>query len=354
MTRGAGSNPPNPFERLRVEDDPDGIEDMRRSDPEWEPPSPQTAFYEDDSQSLITANESPDLSFEASLNPYRGCEHGCSYCYARRYHEFLGFSAGLDFETKIMVKTRAPELLRSEMANPRWLPKKLAMSGVTDCYQPIERKLAITRGCLAVLAEFRNPVVIITKNHLVTRDADLLGELARWQAAAVLISVTTLDRELARILEPRASGPAMRLRAMRTLSDAGIPCGISLAPVIPGLNDHEIPSILEAARGAGASFATWSMVRLPGSGAEVFTDWLARHVSPEKQQTILSRIRETHGGKLNDSRPLIRMRGEGVRAEQTALLFRTMARRLGFTATRPEVTTENFRRRSPGQLELDL
>ncbi len=217
MTRGAGTNPHNPFERLRFEEDPEAVAEMRRADPDWEPPSLKTVFYEDDTQSLITRNDSPDLSFEASLNPYRGCEHGCSYCYARRYHEYLGFSAGLDFETKIMVKTKAASLLRAEMSRPSWQPRKLALSGVTDCYQPVERRLGITRGCLEVLAEFRNPVVVITKNHLVTRDADLLGELASHRAAAVVVSITSLDRELARMLEPRASGPAMRLDAIRIL-----------------------------------------------------------------------------------------------------------------------------------------
>ena len=354
MTRGSSINPANPFERLHVEEDPEAVEDLRRSDPDWEPPSPRTAFYVDDTQTLITKNDSPDLSFEASLNPYRGCEHGCSYCYARRYHEYLGFSAGLDFETKIMVKPRAPELLRREMSRKSWKPTKLAMSGVTDCYQPVERKLRIARGCLEVLAEFRNPVVCITKNHLIARDADVLAELARWNAGAVLLSITSLDRRLAADLEPRASGPAMRLKAMRTLADAGVPVGVSVAPVIPGINDGEIPAILEAAKEAGAQFATYSLVRLQGSGAAVFADWLERNVSAVKKETVLARIREVHGGRLDDSRPMTRLVGEGERAAQIGQLFRTVARRLGFEGMRPDVTTENFRRLEPGQLELAL
>ncbi len=354
VTRGAGINPANPFERFHVEEDPAAIEELRRIDPDWEPVQPRTAFFVDDSQSLITKNESPDLSFEASLNPYRGCEHGCVYCYARRYHEYLGFSAGLDFESTIMVKTKAPALLRAEMSKPSWTPKKLAMSGVTDCYQPVERKLRITRGCLEVLAEFRNPVVLITKNHLITRDTDVLQDLARWQAGAALISITSLDPDLARILEPRASMPRMRLRAVKTLAEAGVPVGVSVAPVIPGLNDAEIPAILEAVRDAGASFATYSLVRLPGSGAAVFEDWLGRHLSPEKAATILGRIRETHGGKLNDLRPLTRMRGDGARAEQIGQLFRVVARRLGLDKVRPDVTTAHFRRPPGPQLELNL
>lgn len=354
MIRGAGINPANPFERLHVEEDVDAMEDLRKSDPDWEPLIPKTAFFVDETQSIITKNESPDLSFEASLNPYRGCEHGCSYCYARRYHEYLGMSSGIDFEAKIMVKTKAPELLRKEMSKPSWMPTKFAMSGVTDCYQPVERKLKITRGCLEVLAEFRNPVVVITKNHLVTRDTDLLAELARWQAGAVLISLTSLDRELAATLEPRASGPSMRLKAISTLTDAGIPVGVSVAPVIPGLNDHEIPAILNAAWEAGAKFATYSIVRLPGTGAEVFTDWLDRHVSETKKEMILGRIREMHGGRLNDSRALVRMKGVGGRADQIGQLFKAVARKVGFNQMRPDVTTANFRRLQQGQMEMDF
>jgi len=354
MKRGAAINPSNPFERLHVEEDVDAVEELRRMDPEWKPPAPKTAFFVDDTKTLITRNHSPDLSFDYSLNPYRGCEHGCSYCYARRYHEFIGFSSGLDFETKIMVKPKAPQLLREEMGRRSWKPQKLAMSGVTDCYQPVERKLRITRGCLEVLAEFRNPVVVITKNHLVTRDADILAELARWQAGAVLLSVTTLDRQLAATLEPRASGPTMRLRAIRTLTDAGVPVGVSVAPVIPGLNDWEIPAILKAARDAGAQFATYSMVRLQGSVAEVFTDWLERNVPAVKRDTVLSRIRDIHGGRLSDSRPLVRMTGEGEQAAQIAQLFRVVAKKLGLNRMRPDVTTANFRRLEPGQMELGL
>jgi DNA repair photolyase len=354
MTRGASINPANPFERLHVEEDPGEIEELRRIDPEWEPSSPQTVFYVDDTQTLITQNRSPDLGFDASLNPYRGCEHGCSYCYARRYHEYLGFSAGLDFETKIMVKPRAPELLRAAMSRKSWKPQNLAMSGVTDCYQPVERKLRITRGCLEVLAEFRNPVGVITKNHLITRDADILAELARWNAGAAMLSVTSLDRTLAAKLEPRASGPAMRLRAIRTLADAGIPVGVSVAPIIPGLTETEMPAILQAARDAGAQFATYSIVRLPGSGAEVFADWLDRHVSPTKKQTILARIRESHGGTLNDLRFGKRMRGDGERAEQIGQLFHALAKRLGFNRAALKLTTANFRRLEAGQMELGL
>ena len=349
--RGATANPANPFEALHLEDDPEWLEELAR-DPGAVPPSPRTVLYNDDTQSLITKNTSPDLSFEFSLNPYRGCEHGCAYCYARRYHEFLGWSSGLDFESKLLVKPRAPELLRAELQKKSWHAGKLACSGVTDCYQPVERRLKITRGCLEVLAEFRQPVVLITKNHLITRDVDHLQELAKWKAGAALISVTTLDPSLAAALEPRASSPRMRLAAVRTLTDAGVPVGVSVAPIIPGLNDHEIPAILAAARDAGAQFATYSIIRLPGSVADVFQHWLARNVSPEAADKILRRIRDLRGGKLNELRPGIRMRGEGELAEQIGRIFKVTARRLGLDKMRPDVTGENFRRIEGRQMEL--
>ena len=213
--RGAAGNPANRFERLHYEPDADGPRD--------ETPAPATLFFKDTTCSIIATNDSPDVGFDASINVYRGCEHGCIYCYARPYHEYLGFSMGLDFETKIMVKEDAPKLLRKELNSPKWQPQVLGMSGVTDAYQPIERRLQLTRRCLEVLAEFRNPVGIVTKNHLVTRDIDILKTLAEHQAACVCIAVTTLDAELARVMEPRATTPAGRLEAIRELSAAGIP-----------------------------------------------------------------------------------------------------------------------------------
>src|SRR5882724_3845919 len=254
-SRGAGGNPPNRFDTIHIEPDADW-------DPEQDP-LPRTQFLKDNSSTIIAYNDSPDVGFEASINPYRGCEHGCIYCYARPFHEYLGFSSGLDFESKIMVKTDAPRLLREELASPKWKPQVIGMSGVTDCYQPVERRLKLTRGCLEVLAECRNPVAIITKNLLVTRDIDLLAELARHRAVAVFISLTTLDTELRKLMEPRTSPPAARLRAIETLSQAGIPVGVLIAPVIPGLNDHEIPSLVEAAANAGARSAGHVMLRLP-------------------------------------------------------------------------------------------
>jgi DNA repair photolyase len=343
--RGAAANPPNRFARLSLERDADW-------DPEQDP-APKTQFYRDLSQSLITYNESPDIPFRASLNVYRGCEHGCSYCYARPTHEYLGFSAGLDFESRIMVKEQAPELLRRELSSPKWQPQELAMSGVTDCYQPIERRLQLTRRCLAVLAEFRNPVSIITKNFLVARDLDLLRELAAYHAVHVNISINSLSSDLARQLEPRASSPKQRLAAIEALAQAGVPVGVLVAPVIPALNDHEIPSVLAATRAAGADWAYTEIVRLPLTVAPVFEAWLERHV-PEKKDKVLSRIRQFRGGKLNDSRFGSRMRGEGLFADQIHQMFEVARRKVGIPEDGPELSVAAFRRPPGPQLSLDL
>ena len=242
--RGASWSPANRFEKLHVDLGDSDVVQVGQDDVER--PRRATQYFRDGTKTIISRNNSPDVGFETSVNPYRGCEHGCIYCYARPTHEYLGFSAGLDFESKIMVKMDAPELLKMELESPRWKPQVLVMSGVTDPYQPIERKLRITRGCLEVLAQFRNPVAIITKNRLVTRDLDLLGELATYNAAAVNISVTSLDSKLQRVLEPRTSLPEARLEAISQLRAAGISAGVMIAPIIPGLTDHEVPRILEA------------------------------------------------------------------------------------------------------------
>jgi DNA repair photolyase len=343
--RGAVANPPNRFESISLE-----------RDAEWDAeqdPAPRTQFLRDHSQTIITYNNSPDIPFSASLNPYRGCEHGCAYCYARPTHEYLGFSAGLDFETKIMVKEDAPELLRRELASPRWKPQVLAMSGVTDCYQPIERRLQLTRRCLAVLAEFRNPIGVITKNHLVTRDIDLLRELAAHQAVAVNLSITSLNSDLARQLEPRASSPGHRLAAIQALRQAGIPAGVLLAPVIPALNDYEIPSILKAAKQAGAQWAGMVVLRLPLTVAPVFEQWLEQH-APERKAKVLDRIRALRGGKLNDPRFGNRMRGEGIFAEQIEQMFDVARRKVGIPDDGPELSARAFRRPPGAQMEFGL
>lgn len=340
--RGSFINPVQRFESYHV--DYDDINDSGFT-------THKTQLLTDDSQSIITFNKSPDLSYDASLNPYRGCEHGCSYCYARPYHEFLGFNSGLDFETKIVVKPNAATLLRKELARVSWKPTPLALSGVTDCYQPVEKKLRITRGCLEVLAECRQPVGLITKNALITRDADVIEQLARHSAVAVYITLTTLDRELAAKLEPRASSPRQRLEAVKELSGRGIPVTVLVAPVIPGLNDHEIPLLLEAAKEAGATAANYSMLRLPHGVKAVFTAWLQKHL-PERADKILGRVRDMRGGELNESAFGQRLRGSGIWAEQVRQLFRVSRERQKLAARGPELSIEHFRRPLGEQMEL--
>ncbi len=331
--RGAAENPKNRFEHVeRVAEPVEGDDEQ---------PLPTTQFIPDASKSVIASNNSPDVGFDASVNPYRGCEHGCAYCYARPTHEYLGFSAGLDFETKIMVKHDAPELLRRELSSPRWKPRVIAMSGVTDCYQPIERKLRLTRRCLEVLDEFRNPVVIITKNALVARDADVLASLAGHRAAAVFLSITTLDADLCGVLEPRTSRPAKRLAAIAALAKAGVPVGVNIAPVIPGLTDSEIPRIVRAAADAGATFAGLVPLRLPYAVAPLFEAWLERH-RPNMKDKILHRIRAMRGGRLNDPNFGSRMEGDGPFAEQIQRLFTLACRRAGLARGGPDLTTSAF------------
>ena len=350
--RGAAENPPNRFETIRYEANPDDSSPPYRG---WEEddatPAPATQFLHDTSRSIIAYNDSPDVGFEASINPYRGCEHGCIYCYARPTHEYLGLSSGLDFETKILVKEDAPELLRRELASPRWQPQTIAISGVTDCYQPAERRFQLTRRCLQVLAEFRNPVGIVTKSHLVVRDIDLLTELARHDAAGVFLSLTTLDADLAGLMEPRATRPAGRLAAIEALNRAGVPVGIMIAPVIPGLNDHEIPAIVAAAVQAGARFAGFTMLRLPFAIKDLFESWLGRHF-PEKRDKVLSRIRAVRGGSLNDPRFGSRMKGEGIFADTIADVFKLACRKSGIEGRSPQLSTASFRRPGGEQGQL--
>jgi DNA repair photolyase len=343
--RGAAANPANRFEALTLTRDED-----------WDPaedPAIRTQFLRDSSESIIAYNNSPDIGFNAGINPYRGCEHGCAYCYARPTHEYLGFSAGLDFESRIMVKENAPELLRRELSSKKWKPQLLAMSGVTDCYQPVERRLQLTRRCLAVLAEFRNPVCIITKNFLVTRDIDLLSELAAHNGVMVHLSINSLDADLARRLEPRAASPRQRLAAVEALATAGVPVGVLVAPVIPALNDHEMPAVLAAAKSAGAGWAGTEVLRLPLTVAPVFQEWIERNF-PEKKDKVLGRIRAIRGGKLNDARFDSRMRGEGIFADQISQMFHVACRKAGLRKDGPELSTTAFRRPDGRQLALKL
>ena len=344
--RGTASNPPNPYAPLHVETDGDVLDW-----PADERPAPETVYYRDTARTIIAHNDSPDVGFTYSINAYRGCSHGCVYCYARNSHSFFGLSAGLDFETKIFVKEDAPELLRKELASDKYKPVTLSISGVTDCYQPVERNLQLTRRCLEVLSECRNPAGVITKSHLVTRDIDLFKEMAAIDTVVVILSVTTLDSDLSARMEPRASSPARRLAAVEALAEAGVPVGVMVAPVVPGLTDHEIPAILSAAASAGAKTAGFVPVRLPLDVAPLFEDWLARHY-PDRRDKVLNRIRSMRGGKLNDSNFHTRMRGEGVFADHIKSIFEVASRRAALDGPFPELTTEHFRRPKGKQMTL--
>ncbi len=339
--RGASGNPAGRFERIEIES-------------ELPPPGRvETEFLRDSSRTILVRNDSPDVPFDVGLNPYRGCEHGCIYCYARPTHEYLGLSAGLDFETRILVKEDASRLLERELAAPSWRPRVVGISGVTDPYQPIERSLGLTRGCLEVLARCRNPVAIVTKNSLVERDADLLAEMAADEAAVVYLSITTLDAELARRMEPRTSHPRRRLEAIAKLTASGIPCGLLMAPVVPGLTDHEIPAVVEAAAQAGARWAHYIALRLPGAVSGLFESWLEEHY-PDRKGKVLSRVVSMRGGRLNDPRFGSRMRGEGVYADQIAALFESARKRHGLEVGGSRLSTERFRRPGGEQIGLPL
>ena len=343
-SRGSISNPANRFESLSLENDPDWTDDFELT-------PVRTEFYWDATKSGLTRNSSPDVPFDLSINLYRGCEHCCVYCFARPTHEFLGFSSGLDFELSIVVKENAPELLRQELAKCSYRPEPIALSPNTDSYQPIERRLKLTRRCLEVFAECRNPVGIVTKNALVTRDLDLLQELANYDAVNVFISVTSLDLELRRILEPRTSPPAARLRAIRELSGAGIPTGVLVAPIIPAINDHEIPKIIAAAAEAGATSAGHVILRLPHTVAPMFGEWLDQHF-PDRKDKVLNQVRSMRGGELYESQFGRRMTGSGIHAEKITQMFDIAVRRAKLNGQRHELSTANFRRPQGDQLDL--
>lgn len=342
--RGARLNPANRFDRLHLEEDPSSLDDDELRQVE-------TQYFFDRTKSVLARNDSPDTGFTFSINPYRGCEHGCIYCYARPSHEFLGFSAGLDFETRILVKEDAPELLAHAFQKQSWEPQVVALSGNTDPYQPLERRLALTRRCLEVFLRHRNPVVIITKNHLVTRDVDLLEEMARLDLVRVTLSITTLRPDLVGVMEPRTSRPEGRLRALRELSARGVPVSVNVAPVIPGLTDEEIPSILKAAAEHGATNASYIIVRLPGPVKELFLDWIQR-IYPDRAQRIINRLTDLRGQRLTDSRFGLRMRGEGEWADTISNLFAMSCRKLGLNDHYPLLSTSHFRRLAGGQVDL--
>jgi len=340
MRHGSGIDPPSRFELVHREIDLEHLE----WDEEYRHAlaNRRIEYLDDESKSIVSENDSPDIPFRYSVNPYRGCIHACAYCYARPTHEYLGFNAGLDFETKIVVKRRAPQLLREFLARKSWQPQPIVFSGVTDCYQPAERHFRLTRGCLEVAHACRQAIGVITKNALVLRDIDLLASLAQQDLARVFISLTTLDPQLARDMEPRTSIPAARLRAIEGLSQAGIPVGVMVAPVIPGLNDNEIPAILQAAKQAGAQTAGYTLLRLPLTAEPVFREWLER-TRPGAADKILGRIRQTRDGQLNQSNWGQRMSGSGLLAQQIRSLFRLFRRRCELEAPLPPYNLELFR-----------
>jgi len=349
--RGSSLHPPNRFDRIQIEDDFEQLE----HDEEFTERSNKfpTQYFKDDSQSVVSENNSPDIPFRFSVNPYRGCAHGCSYCYARPTHEYLGFNAGLDFETKIMVKHDAPELLRAFLSRNSWQPEMIAFSGVTDCYQPAERKFALTRSCIEVAAEARQPIGVVTKNAMVLRDRDFLAPMAEQGLAHVLVSITTLDAELARSMEPRTSTPNARLRAIKELAEAGIPTKVMVSPIIPGLNDSEIPAILEAAKDAGATSAGYILLRLPLTVEPVFLEWLER-THPDHVERVQSRIRQCREGEMSDATFGSRMRGKGPIAEQISQMFRVFATKYNLSQPLPPLNTSLFQPPSSnnGQMRL--
>jgi DNA repair photolyase len=351
MRHGSELDPPNRFESLQRE----AVTEHLEWDVEYLQglTNRKIEYIDDAAQSIVSENNSPDIPFRYSLNPYRGCIHACAYCYARPGHEYLGFNAGLDFETKIVVKRDAPRLLREFLSKKSWVPAPITFSGVTDCYQPAEREFKLTRQCLEVALEFRQPVSLITKNALILRDLELLAALAADNLVHVYLSITTLDPQLARNMEPRTSIPAARLRAIELLSQSGVPVGVMNAPIIPGLNDSEIPQVLAAAKTAGARMADMILLRLPLTVEPVFIEWLER-VYPQHAAKVLGRIQATRGGKLSDSTWGKRMVGEGVIADHLQNTFRVFKQKLGFASELPPHNCQSFQppKTTTGQLML--
>jgi DNA repair photolyase len=345
--RGARSNRVGRFESEQRETFDDGWEGLGDLD------AFKTEVYAETAKSIISTNDSPDISFDQSINPYRGCEHGCIYCFARPTHCYLGHSAGLDFETKLYAKVNAADLLERELASPRYVPKFIALGAVTDPYQPIEREHKITRAVLEVLERTGHPVGIVTKSALVVRDIDILSRMAVRGLVKVAISVTTLDRMVARKMEPRAATPSRRLDAIRALSDAGVPVAVMVAPIVPALTDSEIERILAAAREAGASEAGYVLLRLPLELKELFREWLQTEF-PDRAARVINVLRSMHGGKDYTPEWRVRQRGRGPYAEQISARFRLAVKRLGMNERNHKLTTELFRRpvAKGGQLPL--
>jgi DNA repair photolyase len=342
--RGAQFNPKNRFlKNERVKEHIEGID-------EWVEPNIETQYLEDHSKSLVNKVDSPDVGMWYSMNPYQGCEHGCTYCYARNAHEYWGYSAGLDFERKIIVKKNAPELLRKFLMNPKWECLPISLSGNTDCYQPAERKFRITRQLLEVCREFNQPVGIITKNAGILRDKDILREMAAKSLVSVLVSITSLDEDLRQLMEPRTTTARQRLRTLRELGEAGVRVGVMLGPMIPGLNEHEMQRIMKAASENGASFSAYTFIRLNGAIKLIFHDWLYKSF-PDRADKVWHFIEASHDGKVNDSRFGVRMRGEGNYAKLVAQQYARYTEKYGLNAERWELDCSQFMRPG-GQMKL--
>ncbi|MGH7020779.1 MAG: PA0069 family radical SAM protein [Brevundimonas sp.] len=346
--RGARSNDSGRYEADRREEFDDGWTDQD------EAAAPlRTTLSPEHARTIIARNTSPDVGFDRSINPYKGCEHGCIYCYARPSHAWMGLSPGLDFESRIFFKPDAARLLEQELAKPRYVCKRIHIGGNTDPYQPVERETLSTRSILQVMQRFRQPYSIITKSVLIARDVDILGPMGREGLASAMISITTLDRGLARAMEPRASTPAKRLEAISRLADAGCPVGVGFAPVIPGLNDHELEAILEAAQKAGATSAMYVTLRLPLEIKDLFREWLA-DARPERAARVMSLIRQTRGGKDYDPDWAQRMKGTGPVAELIATRFKAAIKRYGLDTQRTPLDVTQFRVPSDMRPQMDL
>ncbi|WP_266205853.1 PA0069 family radical SAM protein [Pontibacter kalidii] len=343
--RGAQYNPNNPYLRQEyVAEHVEGLDEPMLG-------NSKTEFLPEFPKKVVNKVESPDVGLGYSLNPYQGCEHGCVYCYARNSHQYWGYGAGLDFERKIIIKENAPEVLARQLESPNWQIMPIMLAGNTDCYQPIEAKKQLTRRILEVLLQYRHPVSIITKNALILRDLDLLQELNKYDLVHVSISITTLDEKLRQKLEPRTASAAKRLEVVRRLSSTGIPVNVMTAPIIPGLNDSEIPALVKAAAEAGASNAAYTLVRLNGSIGPIFEDWI-QQAFPDKAQKVLSQIADSHGGQLNDSRFGVRMRGEGKFAELISRLFRVSRQKYMAGRSMKPYNYDHFCQRKGKQLGL--
>ncbi|MBS1513722.1 MAG: PA0069 family radical SAM protein [Bacteroidetes bacterium] len=343
--RGTALNPDNRFENIKME-----ILDEYLEHTKDENEKPVTQFFNDNTKSILAKNDSDDLSFNFSINPYRGCEHGCIYCYARPTHEYLGFSSGLDFETKIMVKSKASSLLEKEFQKASWEPQMVLLSGNTDCYQPAERKLKITRSLIEVFLKYKNPLAIITKNSLIERDLDLLLELSKLNLVFVTISIPTLDKEIAAKMEPRTSAPSRRLKTVEALSKAGIYVNVNIAPVVPGLTDDTIPFVLKSAADAGAKSARKIILRLPWQTKELFTNWVEKNF-PARSAKILNRVKSLRDGELYKSGWSIRMTGEGEWADTISQIFYLNCRRNNLNIEKPFLRNDLFEK-NPEQERL--